>query len=187
LQCRKTFDSEYWRNVHIQSVHIVDHCKCEKCGKEYKNTSRLRKHELRYHASKDSLSQFREERYMKRINKKGPTICDQCSKTFKNEPKMRRHMKNVHSQTIIFYPCEHCNRPFKSKSRKDRHIKMVHVLKEVSCETCGKFYKNETVLRTHVLWSCQETASCETCGNNFKNRTMMTKHVKTCHTPPATL
>ena len=187
LQCRKTFHTEYWRDLHIQSVHIIDHCSCEKCGKEYKNTYRLKQHELRYHASKDFQSQDREEKYMRRINKKGPTICDQCSKTFKTELRMRRHMKNVHSQTNVFYPCQHCKRPFKSKSRKDRHIKMVHVLKEVSCETCGKIYKNESVLRTHVLWSCQEAASCETCGNDFKNRTMMTKHVKTCHTSPKAL
>lgn len=152
-ECNKQFQSKLSRTEHIRQVHVINLVSCGTCGKEFKNKTMLGKHVQNIHGgtkSEDLASSKKEINYMRRLLEREKLECNQCSKVFEKNIYLKRHIRSVHSTSDTLFPCEHCGKEFINTERRGIHINMVHVINEVSCEVCGKVYKNKTMLGKHA-------------------------------------
>ncbi|XP_058801500.1 zinc finger protein 329-like [Phymastichus coffea] len=79
---------------------------CEKCGKLFKNASKLEQHERFKHAARD------------------PIECEKCHTTLKNESSLNVHLLSCNKRKFI---CGECKKTFQRKDYLTKHVLVVHV------------------------------------------------------------
>lgn len=112
-----------------------------------------------------------------------PHKCSTCSKAFKTQLTLSRHMY-VHKINKERYNCQVKNCDFYASTRS--YLKVHHKRKHtngfnLTCEICGKKYKIQSDLTTHLKTHNSESSICDICGKIYKNAAALYSHKHTKH------
>ena len=151
---------------------------CCLCSKVYHKKYSLREHMRTIHAKKES-------------------VCDVCSKIFENRRYLKVHITNIHSNSATSL-CDQCEKEFGNKKNLNAHILYVHKTENVSCEKCGKEYRNRTILLKHIRKSScsrgidkrrklKKKATGGVCDQCQKKVQRLERHKKFAHNTSGTL
>merc|ERR1719318_922330 len=177
-QCEKVFENKKNLKSHVKYFHETEKVSCEKCGKDYRNKIMLAEHNRRSTCSRG----IDKRRRLQKKEKGG--ICNQCQKTCTN---LRKHKSYAHNTSGTLFPCPNCSKEFVSSTQRGLHIKHVHVINQVSCETCGKVYKNEIMLQKHKVRTHKEYKNasgkyfCDQCEYSGTQPGGLTRHIQSKH------
>ncbi|OWF38722.1 Zinc finger protein 227 [Mizuhopecten yessoensis] len=120
--------------------------------------------------------------------------CNQCDKKFTKELTMLIHQQKHMSGKDQFDPalgnqCPVCKVNFVTFGNMRRHFKVVHSdEKPFMCHLCGKSFKTNDTLKSHVKIHDREKHlkfRCKTCGKGFFRNRLLKEH-ETLHIPGAT-
>lgn len=127
-------------NLHMNSTHKVEECKCTICKKLCPNQEKLKLHIKKMHVEK------RERKHK----------CLICGASYKNYADLKKHfakhMSNHSSQNTTTYSCDICGVEFLSKPRIEQHIIFDHS-KLFKCldKKCFKSFNDLQTRRDHYL------------------------------------
>ena len=157
---------------HKRSVHSNDICYI--CAKSFLTLSDLNLHISRMH-------QLENLDGVKLTNsKKDQTMCEICSKMVLSH-NIKLHMKNHQEKNLL---CPKCPRTFRWNSSLTSHLSSAHgdTIKAVtiSCEFCGKQFKDKSNLRQHRYSHIGGPYACKNCGRGFGRKDLLKSHVSKC-------
>ncbi|XP_075207213.1 uncharacterized protein LOC142312197 [Anomaloglossus baeobatrachus] len=134
---------------------------CSKCGKKFKQKSRLVQHEIMHTGEK-------------------PYSCPECGKRFKRRSACLTH-KKIHTGEKP-YSCSECGKCYRMKAHLDRHERSHTGEKPYSCSECGKcFAIRESLVNHHRTHTGEMPYLCSECGKCFKQKSSLFIH-KITHT-----
>lgn len=127
---------------------------------------------------------------------------EETSENNTSEPDIAPHIKNETQEKTKVYECKECNKEFSSRFKMFNHRKLhtskgvcnicgmviridnlkrhilLHSETPVTCEVCGKIFKNSESLRSHKRIHMGITFTCEFCGRCFRVKSEYTRHLK---------
>lgn len=131
---------------------------CEKCGKHFKGSSRLKQH-LNIH------------------NEKNAFTCDVCGRGYRSKLYMERHRKAMH--TVSHHTCSHCNQEFDNTAKYEYHLKSHDPNKKYKCQYCPKSFLQRHHCDNHERTHTKERPYlCSICGNNFNCPSTLHLHLQ---------
>ena len=155
--CFKTFQIREKLNLHVKLHTTVRPFDCEICKKRFKTKANLKQHMVTH--SNDR-----------------PHKCELCQKSFKTKECLSSHMF-VHGG-IKRHVCKECNISFARASHLRSHV-LKHSEAKLSCEICGKIYKQTSDFRKHVETHKYDTVfTCNTCGLKYESCQALRDHIK---------
>ena len=165
-------------NDNCKNVRQVIDFQCSICSKVYHKKYSLQEHMRTKHTKEES-------------------VCDLCSKIFENRRYLKVHIKNIHSNSEKSL-CDQCEKVFGNKKNLKAHILYVHKTENVSCEKCGKGYRNRIMILKHLRKSScsrgidkrrksQKKARGGVCDQCQKTVTRLERHKKFAHNTSGTL
>ena len=158
--CDKTYSTAHGYCKHMSRTHAdeADRYVCSICGKEFKEPSSLKKHEMTHSGER-------------------PLKCEICEKGFIFALSLKRH-KMKHTGELPF-KCSTCGQGFFYKTRLTAHIMSHNGVKPYTCTTCGKGFTTSRQYEEHQLvHGASKPYLCSTCGMSFKVRRYLREHVK---------
>lgn len=96
---------------------------------------------------------------------------------------MHENKKPIFKKTLI---CEVCGTGFSAPSKLAHHA-ITHIDRETSkmqCDECGKWLKNQIMLRKHKLTHIQTPLNCPHCSKVKFNKDALRSHIAQCHSTP---
>ena len=137
-------------------------CKCELCGKIFKNKASYTQHKQKIHEGK---------RYK----------CEICDYTSKHSDSLKRHIRTVHEG--ILYQCELCGQVLTTVEALQDHVKAIHEnIREFQCDVCGSNFVNKKVLRDHKSnVHGDKKHVCDQCGKGFPTPNRLRIHDDSVH------
>lgn len=165
--CKKVFDTQFGRSVHVRS-----HKKCRGCKKEFPFPSVLRRHKpycgkLQKLLSKEAestdppKSQSCVEEKTATLRKKQVIIKKESapSSSTHNESSCQK------DETTKKHCCVHCNKKFNSRRRMKEHMGVHSGEKPFPCSMCPKKFRINRLLKSHIMRMHQDQMnSSETNG-----------------------
>ena len=120
----KRVGTEKQMMLHIRVAHTNEKpFRCRHCGKGFKRSENLPKHEV-IHTRK----------------------CDKCGQSFKQADKLANHIKSCNKG----HKCPQCGKAFTTNGNLKKHIESVHcTVRKFSCEKCGKGFKTRGDSKKH--------------------------------------
>lgn len=163
--CKVACITEWNLKRHVKRTHC-NAFKCKICQKEFKKNKALQQHLSTEH--------------------KNSTVCcdfQGCAQIFPNGAKMRHHMK-VHLQRGYLCPVKDCSEKFSLWSECRLHTAQCK-MKEVSCDVCGKVFKERSNMKAHrkIHSEEREVFACtyEGCGRFYTKQYNLKAHVQSFH------
>ncbi|KAL0124432.1 hypothetical protein PUN28_006339 [Cardiocondyla obscurior] len=121
--------------------------------------------------------QFLKHRQDHERNSKIENRCEECDKIFDNEEKFRKHMIKAHQKEKPFQ-CVLCGKCFKTEMFLKTHLKQHN--KRFTCDICGVSKVSGYDLRLHKKKHNQEyVIHCEICSKGFYTQQTLERHVLT--------
>ncbi|XP_006874081.1 PREDICTED: zinc finger protein 75A [Chrysochloris asiatica] len=132
--------------------------KCPDCGKSFRVSSDLIKHQ-RIHT---------EEK---------PYKCQQCDKRFRWSSDLNKHLTT--HQGIKPYKCSWCGKSFSQNTNLHTHQRTHTGEKPFTCHECGKkFSQNSHLIKHRRTHTGEQPFSCNICRRNFSRRSSLLRHQK---------
>ena len=172
-KCGKTITtkSEYVKHLktHLRkevdnqghSSHYKLYYYCDKCGRKFASTSKLRYH-------------------IESVHENVTYPCSSCPETFTTYHLCKMHEIKVHS-TDEKYQCKYCGKREASIQKVKRH-EQVHEDPQFSCKFCQKKLKTPEALEAHERHHTGVTPfKCPVCDKGFVSRGALGQHVRGAH------
>lgn len=201
--CKRKLTSGYFLIDHVNYHQNPDVLKCKKCGKQFRESYRLKYH-LEYHDDPFEGRNFECDVCTKRFytmsalkthlvshltpeekEKLKTYVCAECGKAFEKQAYLNHHVRLYH-EAYYKSVCNLCSRTFKSQHELNDHIKFHHTDPEAlkrDCPICGVTLSNERNLKNHIRRIHENVGphECPTCGKLSPTRTALREHISFVH------
>ncbi|CAH2253849.1 zinc finger protein 91-like isoform X1 [Pararge aegeria] len=196
IYCNILFDSKQKMREHALIHSAFTPLTCN-CGKQFDTKDNLLKHCKRcetdhiasmgfVYSCKQCKATFNEWLQMfqhakEHVRKSEERICDICGHTFIGEESIAKHRKEKHEKPDNpLYRCKVCS--FTSPDRKkifchvQKHTQAKSTIRHL-CESCGRSFANQSVLRNHSLQHAPKSHKCRICQKGFTDMKLKEEHV----------
>ncbi|XP_067635461.1 zinc finger protein 91-like [Eurosta solidaginis] len=176
---------------------------CDICGKHFKTTWDLDRHERSHSGEKPHKCDFCEKRFsqatslsqhMSTHSGEKPHKCDFCEKRFSRSAALREHLRTHTGEKP--HKCKYCDRCFSTKSTLNGHLR-VHLGDNTRrCKFCPLAFRLDSELRLHSTTHKDEDPEtrernmaalreeeaklkvyrCDICGKRFKTKCDLNRH-----------
>lgn len=157
--CAESFVTEERLKCHL-ATHEKGEFPCDRCGKNYASSGKLRSHINSVHLKKRRFK------------------CPLCLEKFAEHNVKLRHMRQYHDYNLQF-KCVECNVSFTTRRALTRHRQKEH-LPQFICQICGRSYIQKGLLKVHELAvHGNANFSCTICSKSYRRKYTLNKHLKT--------
>jgi KRAB domain-containing zinc finger protein len=150
-------------------------------------TSQSGVYDFKCHICNQQFSKMFELVNHTRVNHKTiPKVACECGKYLSTWESLVKHYKK-HSNQEKPFTCHSCDKSFTTKTGLHIHQQHAHhkTQQELTCETCGKVFKDLQVLknhkRTHLPDEEKFCFECEICGKKVINKFSLKYHIDNVH------
>lgn len=114
------------------------------------------------------------------ISGERPYKCKFCEKAYVSQSHRSEHMRSKHIDVdnAVAYDCDVCGQNFKTRRTLQTHMKR-HKDLQIKCRLCDKTFPNSKLVLTHLRTHPEyEPLSCEFCGKTFREEHHLESHTK---------
>ena len=102
-----------------------------------------------------------------------------CKRFFKTEAGLKNHINSWHKSEKKL-SCQECGKSFRNMQGLQRHQEL-HLRPAISCDECDVEVKSQFRLKQHkAQYHTEKSPECHVCGKYFANRASQRDHNKTC-------
>ncbi|XP_052807532.1 uncharacterized protein LOC128236602 isoform X2 [Mya arenaria] len=187
--CDFMADQAYIIKRHMMR-HTQEGCRCDICGKVYKDTYVMKMHVKMVHMPAEVLYE-----------------CNTCSKKFSRKAHLKRHLRihepekpykcphclyrgcersDINKHMLIHedpkHACEVCGKNFRHMKNKDLHMKRHSGQRDYKCGVCDFYGYTFTDIRKHIerKHTDNKTYVCDKCGSIFRSEMLLRDHKSVC-------
>ena len=182
-ECDAAFPFRAYLLVHMKN-HGKDKLngtlyKCDECGLNAKNTTRLKRHMITHTKEqcykccicpKTSSCFSTAQKHLMYHRRNGMLKCTCCNTDFPN-----RQALASHQLAVMEIKCELCGQEFPNRTSRTLHLKSDHPEQILRCHLCVRVYTNQAEFASHMAYhENNKKKQCPVCGK-FVSR--MDKHL----------
>ena len=155
---------------------LIERIQCDQCDKKF-TKGNLWKHKRKEHGLKlardqtlkcehcqEEIPKLEMKTHLKTVHgietpkkakkERQNAQCSECGNFYVDAIAMRKHFKRVHGEyaNIFRFKCEQCGKAFKAQGGLKSHIKIVHdgIRDDFTCDQCGKTFSSLSNVSTHI-------------------------------------